>query len=200
MLLPPGLVGLVLAGLFAHTMAMTSSDANAISAVVVRDILPALRRNRPSLSDVAQLRAGRICTLLFLSLSMIIALSAGRFGGVMGLLILWYGALVGPIAIPMLLGMLGMFRRSGAPAAIASWAVGAVAFGLIKFVFAVRIERLPGDLTTTITVAGPILSSLFVYIGVGLVWPSTNPAADTLIRMIQTDHAPDAESVPCATK
>jgi SSS family solute:Na+ symporter len=200
MLLPPGLVGLVLAGLFAHTMAMTSSDANAISAVVVRDILPALRRNRPSLSDVAQLRAGRICTLSFLSLSMIIALSAGRFGGVMGLLILWYGALVGPIAIPMLLGMLGIFRRSGAPAAIASWAVGAVAFGLIKFVFALRIERLPGDLTTTITVAGPILSSLFVYIGVGLVWPSTNPAADTLIRMIQTDHAPDAESVPCATK
>ena len=43
-LLPQGLVGLVLAGMFAHTMAMTSSDANAISAVVLRDILP--RRGR----------------------------------------------------------------------------------------------------------------------------------------------------------
>ncbi len=48
-LLPPGLLGLVLAGLFAHTMAMTSSDANAISAVVVRDILPcgAQKARRP---------------------------------------------------------------------------------------------------------------------------------------------------------
>ena len=51
MLLPPGLIGLVLAGLFAHTMAMTSSDANAISAVVVRDILPALRKDRQRPSD-----------------------------------------------------------------------------------------------------------------------------------------------------
>ena len=38
--MPAGLVGLVLAGLFAHSMAMTSSDANAVSAVVVRDIVP----------------------------------------------------------------------------------------------------------------------------------------------------------------
>lgn len=44
-MLPRGLLGLVLGGLFASTMAMTSSDANAISAVVVRDILPALRRD-----------------------------------------------------------------------------------------------------------------------------------------------------------
>src|SRR5699024_9306563 len=39
-LLPSGLVGLVLSGLFAATMSMTSSDANTISAVITRDILP----------------------------------------------------------------------------------------------------------------------------------------------------------------
>jgi SSS family solute:Na+ symporter len=187
MLLPPGLIGLVLAGLFAHTMAMTSSDANAISAVVVRDILPALRKDRQRPSDRIQLRSGRLCTLLFLALSMGIALSADHFGGVMGLLILWYGALVGPIAIPMLFGMLKFFRRSGSAAALASWASGALAFGLIKFVFPIQIDRLPGDLTTTITVAGPVLSSLLVYVGVGLIWPATNLASDVLIQLIQTD-------------
>ena len=189
MLLPPGLIGLVLAGLFAHTMAMTSSDANAISAVVVRDILPALRKDRQRPSDRVQLLSGRICTLLFLAMSMGIALSADHFGGVMGLIILWYGALVGPIAIPMLFGMLRLFRRSGPEAAIASWAVGAVAFGLIKFVFPQQIDRLPGDLTTTITVAGPVLSSLFVFLAVGFVFPAGTAKADALIQLINEDVA-----------
>jgi SSS family solute:Na+ symporter len=106
----------------------------------------------------------------------------------MGLIILWYGALLGPIAIPILLGMLNVFRRSGANAAIASWAVGAVAFGLIKFVFSVQIALLPGDLTTTITVAGPVLSSLAVFIGVGLVWPAKRPAADRLLELINNEN------------
>ncbi len=43
-LLPPGIIGLVLAGFFSHTMAMVSSDANVISSVVIRDIAPVLVR------------------------------------------------------------------------------------------------------------------------------------------------------------
>jgi SSS family solute:Na+ symporter len=188
-LLPQGLIGLVLAGMFAHTMAMTSSDANAISSVVIRDILPALRKDRQRPSDRIQLLSGRICTLLFLLLSMCIALTADRFGGVIGLVILWYGALLGPIAIPILFGMLNVFRRSGANAVIVSWIAGAVAFALIKFVFPAQIARLPGDLTTTVTVAGPVLSSLAVFIGVGLIWPANKPSADHLLKLINERDA-----------
>ena len=104
-------------------------------------------------------------------MSMGIALSADHFGGVMGLIILWYGALVGPIAIPMLFGMLRLFRRSGPVAAIASWAVGAVAFGLIKFVYPQQIDRLREISPRRLRVAGPVLSSLFVFLAVGFVWP-----------------------------
>jgi SSS family solute:Na+ symporter len=82
---------------------------------------------------------------------------------------------------------LNVFRRSGANAAIASWAVGAIAFGLIKFVFSVQIALLPGDLTTTITVAGPVLSSLAVFIGVGFIWPAKKPAADRLLKLINDE-------------
>jgi len=117
-------------------------------------------------------------------LSMCIALTADHFGGVIGLVILWYGALLGPIAIPILFGMLNVFHRSGANAAIASWMEGAIAFALIKFVFPAEIARLPGDLTTTITVAGPVLSSLAVFVGVGLIWPARKPEADRLLRLI----------------
>lgn len=120
---------------FGFTYNYYSSDANAISAVVVRDILPALRGPRSALQDRAQLRAGRICTHVFLAGSMMIALSSDHFGGVMGLLLLWYAALVGAIAIPMLLGTLRIFRRSGSAAAILSWAAGATAFALIKIRF-----------------------------------------------------------------
>jgi len=188
-LLPQGLIGLVLAGMFAHTMAMTSSDANAISSVVIRDILPALRKDRQRPSDRIQLLSGRICTFLFLLLSMCIAFTADHFGGVIGLVILWYGALLGPIAIPILFGMLNVFRRSGANAAITSWIAGATAFALIKFVFPAKIARLPGDLTTTITVAGPVLSSLAVFIGVGLIWPTKKPEADRLLKLINGQDA-----------
>ena len=113
---------------------MTSSDANAISAVITRDIIPALRRSKKPLTSKIELAAGRLSTFLFIGLSMMIALSADSFGGVLGLLILWFGALVGPIAIPMLLGMLRPFRRCGPSAALFSWAAGLVVFAVNKYV------------------------------------------------------------------
>ena len=48
-LLPHGLLGLVIVGFFSHTMAMCSSDANAISAVFTRDIAPVLSKAGPEL-------------------------------------------------------------------------------------------------------------------------------------------------------
>ena len=38
--LPHGLIGLLLASMFGNTLAMTAADANTISAVITRDILP----------------------------------------------------------------------------------------------------------------------------------------------------------------
>jgi SSS family solute:Na+ symporter len=194
MMLPHGLIGLVLAGLFAHTMAMTSSDANAISAVVVRDILPALRRDRLRLSEVGQLLAGRICTFVFLALSMVIAVFANSFGGVLGLLILWFAALLGPIAIPMLLGMLLPFRRSGPAAALAAWSGGLLTFVLIKFVFLTRITNMAGDTATAISVGGPVVTALVLYTIIGLFTRKTKPAVDTLLQSINQDFV--GEDVP----
>lgn len=192
-LLPHGLVGLVLAGLFAQTMAMTSSDANAVSAVVVRDILPALRRDRLRLSDASQLLAGRICTFVFLALSMVIAIFADNFGGVLGLLILWFAALLGPIAIPMLLGMLLPFRRCGSTAALAAWAGGVLGFVLIKFVFLDRISQLAGDMTTAISVGGPVLITMILYFAVGLFTSRAKPEAEALLNSINRDLTADEQ-------
>lgn len=184
MLLPPGLVGLVLAGLFAHSMAMTSSDANAVAAVLVRDIVPALRGNRPALSDLGQLRLGRLCTFSFLGLSMVIALAAARFGGVIGLLILWYGALIGPTAVPMVLGMLPRFRHCGPAAAMVSWFAGASAFGLLKVLPPGAWLPAGSHLSLAFSVGLPITVSLLVFWLSGLLMPWKNLASEALLHSL----------------
>ncbi|MBP2479170.1 SSS family solute:Na+ symporter [Crossiella equi] len=171
-LLPDGLVGLVLAGMFAHTMAMTSSDANAISSVVVRDIVPALTGAR--LVGPAELFAGRVATFLFIAASMGIALTADGFGGVLGLLVLWFGALVGPVAVPMLLGMLPAFRRCGPSAVVLSWLAGVVVFTVNRYVLDDRL-----------TIAAPVLASLFCYVLVGVLRPWHNRDSDELLAAIR---------------
>ncbi|GAA0943687.1 sodium:solute symporter family protein [Nonomuraea longicatena] len=177
-LLPGGLIGLVLAGMFAHTMAMTSSDANAISSVVIRDIIPAVWKRAGRMSSSTELFAGRVSTFLFIALSMGIALTADSFGGVLGLIIMWFGALVGPIAIPMLLGMLPAFRRCGPTAAIASWATGLVVFVLVKYVV---------DVDTWLEVGGPVMCSVVVFVLGGLVAPWRNAESDALVDSLDSD-------------
>lgn len=199
-LLPAGLIGLVLAGMFSHTMAMTASDANAISSVVVRDIIPVLRRDRGFLPERRELFMARLTTFLFITLSMGIALTADSFGGVLGLLIAWFGALVGPIAIPMLLGLLPAFRRSGSAAAITSWAVGLVVFAVNKYLLAGPIEALGTASAQALTVSAPVLCSVVVFIGYGVVRPSHSAEVDELVESLNHDAPVGAAAPEGATR
>ncbi len=157
-LLPVGLVGLVLASLFANTMSMTSSDINTISAVITRDILPMLssRFKKASIS----LRVARTTTFSFTLLTIILASQHEHFGGVLGLIISWFGALVGPVAIPMLLGLIPFFARCGSAAAITSIGLGFLTFIITRIV---TIDSL------ALSIALPVLVSLITYILMGLL-------------------------------
>lgn len=196
-LLPAGLVGLVLAGMFAHTMAMTGSDAGAISAVVTRDILPVLRRGAGKLTEQAELRAGRISVFSFILISMVIAVFADNFGGVIGLIITWFGGLVGPIAIPMLLGMLPWFRNSGPIAAISSWALGVVVFALLKFPLAGWLKETFPSEAQAIAVGAPVICAIILYIVMGFVHSERTAEGDELIEQLNVDvddvHAQPAD-------
>jgi SSS family solute:Na+ symporter len=166
-LLPPGLVGLVLASMFAHTMAMTTSDANTISAVLTRDIFPVLVPKTRELSESQSLRLARITTVSFTALTLLVAAEADRFGGVLNLLVVWFAALVGPTAVPMILGLLPAFRRSGSGAAILSWVAGVGAFAYTRY-------GLAPSMTTTI--AAPVIASAVVYIAGGWLRRSAVPS------------------------
>jgi solute:Na+ symporter, SSS family len=157
-LLPSGLIGLVLASMFANTMSMTSSDANTVSAVISRDILPNIFKNVSRSNAKQSLKLARLATVIFTAITLIIAIQAESFGGVLGLIISWYGALLGPIAIPMIFGLLPFFRYSDYKAAIASIVGGILAFITTKYVV---------DSVQVVQIASPAFVSLLIYVSTG---------------------------------
>ena len=157
-LLPHGLMGLVIASLFANTMSMTSSDINTISAVITRDILPVVsdkfKNKRTSLFTA------RFTTFVFTFLTIVVAFQYEYFGGVLGLIVTWFGALLGPIAVPLLFGLIPFFRNCGSVAAISSVAAGLVTFSLTKII---TMESM------ALEVGLPVIVSMIVYSLVGLM-------------------------------
>lgn len=179
--LPAGMVGLVLAGLFAATMSMTSGDINAVSAVITRDMLPKIWSKARNISEQGALRLARYTTLIFTAATLIIGIYADSFGGVLGLIISWFGALVGPVSIPMLLGLLPSFKHCNSTAAISSVAAGFLVFILFKYGFTSASQALQ--------VSAPLLASLLVFIGMG--WLNRKSAVpvhvEELLSQIRND-------------
>jgi SSS family solute:Na+ symporter len=153
--------------MFAHTMAMTTSDANTISAVLTRDILPVLVPKTRNLSEAQSLRLARITTVLFTALTLVVAAEADRFGGVLNLLVVWFAALVGPTAVPMILGLLPAFRRSGASAAILSWVAGIATFAITRYGM---------NPSMTLTLGAPVAVSALIFISASILSPARPPS------------------------
>ena len=186
--LPAGLVGLTLAGMFSHTMAMASSDANAVSAVVTRDIIPAVVRRAKELPPATGLFIARVCTVVFITVSMLVAIEADHFGGVLGIIVGLVAAVMGPISIPMLLGLLPLFRKCGPRAALSSWALGLLGYVLVKFVLESTDQ--------TVIIVTPLVTSLVVYVVVGLLSPEPDATADAIVAAVSP--APDGDNEPVA--
>jgi Na+/proline symporter len=160
--LPNGLIGLVLASMFANTLTMTSSDANTITAVLSRDIIPFLfpgRRER-----IRTLRVIRITSASFLGMTIVIALNADYFGGVLGLIISWFAALIGPVSIPMMMGLLPAFNRMDHRAALLSIGTGFLTFVITKFLVEVPLAA---------EIGSPVAVAFIVYCLVGLLTGKT---------------------------
>ncbi|QDH81144.1 Na+:solute symporter [Echinicola soli] len=178
--LPNGLIGLVLASLFANTLSMTASDSNTVSAVISRDILPVLFPQVKNLSKTQALTLARITTFCFTTLTIFIALNAANFGGVFGLMISWFAALLGPIAIPMILGLLPVFKRSDAMSAMCSIFSGLVTFILLK-IFPVS--------SLALEIGAPTLVSLFTFVVTGFFRTAkVDPKVDELINGLSNQN------------
>lgn len=160
--LPHGLVGLVLAAMFAATMGMTVSDINTLAAVTQRDIAPALSaRFRSAIADPRRsLTIARVVTVAFTVATLLVGLNANSFGGVLSLVISWFGAMVGVTGVPLLLGLFGPFRRTDGSVVIVSVLAGFATFAVTKLV-----PGYPADWE----VASPLIVSTAVFVLGGYV-------------------------------
>jgi len=157
--LPTGLVGLVLAAMFAQTMSMCNSDMNTISAVITRDILPLFKPSLLELSESESLKLARATTIAFTVGTVIVGLFRDQFGGVTGIILSWFAALLGPTAIPLLFGLLPAFKYCDSKAAIASMIGGLGVFALTKM--GLKFEA-------DIALIAPLLTSFVIFSLIGL--------------------------------
>ncbi len=105
-LLPTGLIGLVIAAMFAATMSMLSSDYNVAANVLTNDVY--LRHINKNASQKQLVFVGRLMTIIVGLVSLGIAFfmlelgGEGLFRGMMQL----FGIFTAPVAIPMIFGIL----------------------------------------------------------------------------------------------
>ena len=125
----PGLIGLLIASMFAATMSMIDTDLNAMAAVFTKDIYQ--RTFKRNASDSQLLRVGMIATLVLGALTIAAALLTIQMKGAFNAMIEWFAAILGPVSIPLLLGML--YRKTTWRGALASWFFGFLTFVFFKF-------------------------------------------------------------------
>lgn len=154
MLLPAGMLGLVIAAMFAATMSMLSSDYNVCAGVLTNDVYR--RFIRPDASQQELVLVGRLMTILIgiIALGTAFMLAHGSGEDLFRTMVTLFGVATGPVAIPMLLGLLS--RRFSNTGAIAGFLVG-LAMGVALFV----VSRQPEPFTF-----------------LGMMW---NPAAQELV-------------------
>jgi len=129
-LLPAGMLGLIIAAMFAATMSMLSSDFNVCASVLTNDVYR--RLIHPDASQRRLVWVGRLMTLLIGVISLGTALLIGDVGGegLFRSMIKLFSVATAPVAIPMIAGLLS--RRVHAAGALSGFVVG-VTTGLILF-------------------------------------------------------------------
>lgn len=125
MLLPAGMLGLIIAAMFAATMSTLSSDYNVCASVLTNDIYR--RLIRPKASEWELVQVGRVMTLIvgIVALGTAYAIMmAAKSEGLFRLMVTLFGVATAPVAVPMLLGLVS--KRFTSLSAIAGFLVGTI--------------------------------------------------------------------------
>lgn len=179
-LLPPGVLGLVVAAMFAATMSTLSGDYNVCAGVLTTDVYRRLLR--PSASGRELVAIGRVMTLLTGGIAMGIAFTIATITGedLFKYMITLFGVVTAPVGVPMLLGLIS--RRVTNRGVLAGWLCG-ILIGLALFLFCpatidIRIFGKEGPALASqilekevLIFASTLITTLFVTLAVSLTWP-----------------------------
>jgi SSS family transporter len=134
-LLPPGMLGLIIAALFAATMSVLSSGYNVVAAVLTVDVHQ--RLIRPKASQKELVIVGRVLTAIVATIALAIALAVTHFHWtIFDTMVAAFGFFLPPTVLPVLGGLLS--RRLSAAGAMAGFFAGigiGLAFLFYKWTF-----------------------------------------------------------------
>ncbi len=119
--LPPGVAGLVIAGVFAATMSTLSAGFNSLATATVIDFIQRFRRRKPT-NPRADVTMARLVTFAWAMASTIVACFVGRLGTIVEIFGKISGFFAGPILGVFLLGIL--IKRPGGKAALTGLGAG----------------------------------------------------------------------------
>ena len=125
-LLPEGIMGLMVAAMFAATMSVLSGEYNVTAGVLTRDIYQRLFNKNAT--DKETLWVGRMMTLLLGGLITVGALFVGGFGGAFEANKLFTGLFAIPMTLPLVLGI--VLKRPRPWGALAT-VIGGMVIGLV---------------------------------------------------------------------
>ena len=176
----PGLIGLFVASMFAATMSMVDSDLNALAAVFTKDIYQTTwGRNA---SEKTLLKVGFVATAVLGAITISTGLMAEQMGGAFKAMMDWYAAVLGPVSIPLLFGMLN--RRTTWRGALAAWAGGFLTFILLKYGLGT---------SWTVFTGGELLVTFAIFFGEGYI---TKMPADEAERAAEVLEQVGSKELP----
>lgn len=179
-LLPPGVVGLVIAGFVAATMVSIASMLNSASTLITMDVVKQLK---PNLSDSQVVRIGRVSTVALLLLAVAWAPQLQLFPSLWQYLQAVLAYAVPPVVALFLVGM--FWRGANADGAAATMLVGSCG-GLALFLLNVVLHWTH----LHFLYAAPILTALDVAILIGVsVHTRTTPVGPEKIAMWRIDFS-----------
>jgi len=172
-LLPPGVLGTMMAALFAATMSVLSSGYNVISSVLTMDVYRPLVR--PDASQRELVLAGRMLTIGVGVVALGVGLAVAYFRWtIFDTMVTAYGFFLPPTVLPMLGGLLSRRLSSGG---VLVGLFGGVVIGLGFIVARSLFEPEPYGLFAAASLVGPAVGTMLVLMFAALVFPAKGNAA-----------------------
>ena len=129
--LPSGMIGLVVCALLAATISSIGAHFNLVSGIVAYDIYKEKINKNPSEKQL--LIVGRIGTIIFGILAVLLSLSVGATGGAFEWMMTVFGLVVVPLTLPFLVGIL--YKKSPWWSPTFTMVIGVIASAIAKFGF-----------------------------------------------------------------
>lgn len=189
-LLPHGMLGLMVAALFAATMSVLSSGYNVMSAVLTLDVYQ--RWFRPHAQQTELVMAGRVVTAIIGIAVLLIALAISYYHWtIFDTMVAAFGFLLPPTTLPLLAGLLS--RRLSATGALTGFVAGFAAGGVMLGYRAIAHPQDTGALQAA-SILVPAVFTFLVLWGSAVWFPAQGDEQERATRFITGLDQPSADS------